>query len=474
MGSAERGGKVTTTEAAATEVAATAMEELTAELEPGVVATQGPIVEQAGRIWNAAARCRPALVVRARRPGDVQAAVLAARRHGLPLAVRGGGHDWAGRSLREKGLVIDLSGMREVLVDPVTAIAEVGGGALITDVIAASTPHGLVAVAGTVGSVGMAGLTLAGGYGPLNGRFGLALDNLLGAQVVLADGRLVSTDENTEPELFWALRGGGGNFGVVTSLRLRLHPIRTMLAGLVLFPWAEARQILTGLAPLLAAAPDELTIQSGVLTGPDGGPTLFLAPTWSGEEAAGEEAVAAVLRLGTPIMSQIAPMSYAQMLSLFDAHVVSGRNYAARTRNVAEFSPEVISAVVQAGSSRSSPLSGIVIHNCHGATARVDLGSTAFGLRRNHLLVEIVASWEPGGPGGPDGPDGDTEHRDWAEAFSQALAPMALPGGYPNMLGPEATEQIEHAYGPHGPRLNEVKRRYDPQGVFSATSLPRA
>ena len=212
------------------------------------------------RVWNGAVRRHPAIIAFCRQPEDVQAAVRAARRHGLPLSVRGGGHDWAGRALRDGGLVIDLTGMRDVAVDPQALVATVAGGARAKDVAAAAGAHGLVAAMGNCGTVGMAGLSLGGGYGPLSGTCGLAADNLLGAEIVLADGRRVTTGPDAEPDLLWALRGGGGNFGVVTSLRVRLHPARDMLAGSVIYNWNEAGAVLRRYASFAATAPDELGV----------------------------------------------------------------------------------------------------------------------------------------------------------------------------------------------------------------------
>jgi FAD/FMN-containing dehydrogenase len=437
--------------------------ELAARIGADRVLMSGPSYDETCRLWNGAVDHRPALAVRGETPADVGAAVLAARGHELPLSVRGGGHDWAGRALRDDGLVIDLSSMRQVQVDAQARIATVAGGATASDVIAAAAPHELSAVTGTVGGVGMTGLTLGGGYGPLNGRFGLALDSLLGAEVVLADGRLVTVDASHEPELYWALRGGGGNFGVVTSLRVRLHPVPRLLAGLIMYPWPEAAAVLNRLRSVLAAAPDELTVQSGVLSGPDGSPALFLSPAWSGDPAQGAAAIEPLRRLGTPLIEQVAPMSYADMLGLFDAHVVTGRHYALRTRSVPDFTPDVVAALVEAGSTRTSPLSGVVIHHFHGAATRVPVASTAFGLRRDHFMVEIIAAWEPG--------DG-TRHRAWAESVSAALAPGAIPGGYANLLGPDDHEQVSSAYGRNSARLLAAKTRYDPDRVFSAIPLP--
>jgi FAD/FMN-containing dehydrogenase len=224
------------------------------------------------RVWNAAVRRSPAIIAFCKQAEDVQAAVRGARRHGLPLSVRGGGHDWAGRALRDGGLVIDLTGMRDVAVDPQGRVATVAGGALAKDV-AAGGAHNLVAAMGNCGTVGMAGLSLGGGYGPLSGTYGLAADNLLGAEIVLADGRRVTTGPDAEPDLFWALRGGGGNFGVVTSLRVRLHPAREMLTGSVMYNWNEAGAVLRRYAAFAATAPDELGVPVGVMSGPDGEPS---------------------------------------------------------------------------------------------------------------------------------------------------------------------------------------------------------
>ncbi|MFD3421985.1 FAD-binding oxidoreductase [Streptomyces decoyicus] len=446
--------------------AVSAARELRAQLAPDQVLMSGPAYDRTRRIWNGAVDHRPALVVRPQSAAEVQTAVLAARHHQLPLSVRGGGHDWAGRALRPGGLVIDMARMRQVAADPRARIADAQGGATAGDVIAAAAPHELSAATGTAGDVGMAGLTLGGGYGALNGRFGLALDNLLGAEIVLPDGRLVTADATQEPELYWALRGGGGNFGVVTSLRIRLHPVHRLLAGFLMYPWSQAAAIWARLRSLLPDAPDELTVQSGALSAPDGSPVLLLSPSWSGDLASGAEVIDEVRRLGTPLLSRVGPMTYGEMLGLWDAFVSNGRHYALRTRSVAEFGPDVVAALVDAGSARTSPLSGLSVHHFHGAATRVPDEATAFGIRRPHFVVEILAAWEP------DDTDGD-RHRNWADSASTALAPVALPGGYAGLLGPDDGEQIAHAYGPNTARLKAAKARFDPEGVFSATALPQ-
>src|SRR5215470_830611 len=218
----------------------TAARELRTVMQGNVVLRGGDDYVQTRQIWNGAVEHQPVLFAVCETSGDVQAAVRSARHHEFPLSVRGGGHDWAGRALRHNGLVIDLSRMRQVIVDPDSRIATVAGGATAMDLASVAAAHGLVAALGNCGTVGVAGLTLGGGYGPLNGLYGLAADNLLGAEIVLADGRRVTTSPDEEPELFWAVRGGGGNFGTATSLRVRLQEAQQMLGGLIVYPWSEA------------------------------------------------------------------------------------------------------------------------------------------------------------------------------------------------------------------------------------------
>src|SRR5262249_45835024 len=273
------------------------------------------------QIWNRAVENQPALLAVCETSADVQAAVRVARPYNLPLSVRGGGHDWTGRALCSDGLVIDLSRMREVVVDPRSRVAIVSGGASAKDVAAAAGAHGLVAALGNCGAVGVAGLTMVGGYGPLNGQYGLAVDNMLGAEVVLADGRRVTTGPDEEPELFWAIRGGGGNFGVVTSLRIHLHETRHMLAGVIVYPWSEAETVLPRYAAFAATMPDELGVSVTMTSGPDGQPALMLVPLWNGDKLQGERAMDQLQALGKPQLAQIGPMTYTEMLAPFDAQL---------------------------------------------------------------------------------------------------------------------------------------------------------
>jgi len=435
---------------------------------------QGRIVLQgdddyarARQIWNGAVEHQPALFAVCETPADVQAAVRTARQQDLPLSVRGGGHDWAGRALRHNGLVIDMSRMRRVDVDPVASVATIEGGATGIDVTSVTVPCGLVAATGNCGAVGMVGLTTGGGYGPLTSRYGLASDNLLAAEVVVADGRLVHCDEHNNSDLFWAIRGGGGNFGVITSMRVRLHPIREVLAGMMLFPWPQAESVLRCYAASIADAPDELELVTGVLADPNGNPLVFLAPMWSGDGEEGKKSIAKLRQAGTPVVDKVGPMTYLDWLNMFAAGAPMGRHYAAQTRSLPQLTPESISTLVAGGQRRSSPFSGIIVHDFRGAATRVPLAATAFGLRKEHYLIEIIAAWEP------TAEDDGENHRMWARTLSKSLAAYALPGGYPNMLGPDDYEQTAHAYGANAARLQQLKQSFDPDGVFSsAIPLP--
>ena len=343
-------------------------------------------------IWAKPVGPMPRAVVHCRTAVDVQAAIRAARDSDLPLSVRGGGHDWAGRALCD-GLVIDLSAMNGTVIAADSRSARIGGGASALDVLGVTDPHGLAAVAGSCGAVGMAGFTLGGGYGPCIGRFGLALDNLLAAEVVLADGRIVTASDSSESELFWALRGGGGNFGVVTAMRHRLHELPCVWSGMLLFPFAEARSVLTGCAALAASAPDELTVQLGILVGPDGSPMVMIVPTWCGRPEQGEAYVAPFYKLGTVLVSTVAAMSCRDRLGIFAPHIVNGQRVFMETSWLPSIDGRSVDAMIHAMAGAVSPGCAIITHAFRGAASRVPMEGTAFGLRSDHVLVEILATF---------------------------------------------------------------------------------
>jgi FAD binding domain/Berberine and berberine like len=423
--------------------------------------------DKATAIWPKPIGRVPRAVVHCLTVQDVQSSIRAAHDCHLPLSVRGGGHDWAGRALCD-GIVIDLSRMNGVAVSVDKQSALVSGGALTANLLAATDPLGLAAVTGSTGAVGMAGLTLGGGYGPLIGRFGLALDNLLAAQVVLADGRVVLADAENEAELFWALRGGGGNFGVVTAMRHRLHELPSVCSGTLIYPFSEAREVLERCADMALSTPEELTVQVGFIAGPDGAHVAFVVPTWCGRPEEGERRIAPFLELGTLLAGAVGMTPYGASLSAFDAHIVNGQRVFMQTCWMPALDSGSIDVFLQAVKTAVSPGCAIVTHDFKGAASRVSADATAFGLRRDHVLVEIVAVCA-------DGSDEmeQQRHEHWARSTREALDAMAFPGGYPNLLGAGDADRAVKSYGPNVERLIRAKRHYDSGNVFcSAIPLP--
>jgi FAD/FMN-containing dehydrogenase len=443
---------------------AQALHDLRARLWGRLIVRGDESYEAARGVWNRAVDHHPIAIAFCESAEDVQVAVRAARLHNMPLSVRSGGYDVTGRSVRSDALVVDLSRLNHVQADG--PIATIGGGATAAKVIGAATASNLMAVTGWHGLPGMTGLATVGGYGPLIASHALALDNLTGAEVVLADGQRVTAGWDENPDLLWALRGGGGNFGVVTSMKVRLHAARRILGGMILFPWADAATVLRRHAEAIAFASNNLSVVIGIISLPDGDPALFLAPAWSGETSDGEVAMEALKRCGNPMHVQIASMTYQELTQSFDARITNDKHYAVETRWIPSLDSQTIAALITGGGSRTSPFSSVILQHFRGMATQIPPGSTAFGLRREHFMVEIIACWDPA-----DGNKGSV-HRRWAGDLSQALAPMSLPGGYPNLLASHAQDQIAHAYGDNLEKLQAVKRRFDPDDVFSSTPLP--
>ena len=417
-------------------------------------------------IWAKPVGLMPRMVVHCRTIPDIQLAI-ATRAAGLALSVRGGGHDWACRAFCD-GVVLDLSGMRNVQVSPDRRSAHISGGARAVDVLAATDPLGLAAVTGSCSAVGMAGLTLGGGYGPLIGRFGLALDNLVSADVVLADGRFVTAERGREEDLFWALRGGGGNFGVVTAMRIRLHEMPNVVSGMLVYPFSEARMVLRRLAETTRSMPDELTVQVGAIGGPDGVPVILLVPTWCGLQAEGDDHIAPLLELGTLLDNTLDAVRYGTSLSVFDPYIVNGQRTFMETCWLPTLDEAGVDILVKAMASAVSGGCGIFTHEFRGAATRVPVEATAFGLRRAHVLIEILASF----PNSSDRLE-ERRHQRWVRDTLRAFEVLALPGGYPNLLRAGDTDRATESFGRNSERLVKAKKLYDPDNVFScAIPLP--
>ena len=365
-------------------------------------------------------------------------------------------------------LFFDLSGMNGVVVDRDNHSVRIQGGARAADVVAVTDPLGVATVTGSVGAVGVTGLTLGGGYGPLIGRFGLALDNVAAAEVVLADGRFVVAKSDNEEELFWALRGGGGNFGVVTAMHHRLHNLSSVRSGMLIYPFAEARAVLEGCTDIMASAPEELTAQLGLIAGPDGTPVIMIVPTWCGALGAGEALMAQFFKLGTLLANTVGVMPYGASLTLFDPYLANGQRVFMETCWLPALDSSSFDAFIRAMETAVSPGCALFTHEFRGAASRVPAEATAFGLRRDHVLVELLATFV-------DRSDKreERQHQQWISATLHAFDAMALPGGYPNLLPGGDADRVTKSYGRNADRLVKAKRHYDPDNVFSsAIPLP--
>jgi hypothetical protein len=438
-------------------------QDLASRLTGQLVLPEDTTYDSVRQLWNGQVHTRPAAIARCANTQDVMHTVRWARSRGLELSVRGGGHDYAGRSLCAGGVVIDCSPMRQITIDLAARTARVASGATAGDLIDAARPYGLATPTGTISTVGLAGLTLGGGYGHLQGKYGLVADNLLAAEVVTADGNLVTASAAEHADLFWGLRGGGGNFGVVVSFVYRLHSLPQVVAGQLLYPLGQARAVLRAYSEFILTTPDDVTIQFGFIQLPDGLPALYLWPVYCGPPVEGERVLAPLRTFGKPLDDQIKPIAYATLITSVNAYVPMGRNYFIQTQSLDGLRAETMEALLEAVQLFSSPFSGISVHHFHGTASRVPASATAFALRRDHLMVEILAGWEPSSL------ESDQVHMRWARDTSRALAPYALPEGYINLLGVGDQERIPLAFGSNYERMRDLKRLYDPDDVFHST-----
>lgn len=418
---------------------------------------------EARRIWNGMIDKRPAVIVRAVSDVDVQRAVDFARDNGLELSIKGGGHNVAGLAVAEGGVMLDMGEMSAVQVDPVSRTARVQGGALWRHVDAATAKYGLATTGGVISSTGVAGLTLGGGIGWLVGKYGMAVDNLLSATVVTASGEIVIASEASHPDLFWAIRGGGGNFGVVTSFEFKLHPVSEVLAGFVAFPVAEARQVLERYRDFTMTAPDELTAYAQISKDPESGERVIaISVFWPGKIEEGERIIDPVRSFGTPIAEMIAPMPYAEWQQLFDAEFPHGFRYYWKGSLLRELDDVVLQEMADRVSDPPHEWSGAAIEWYRGAMNRVDPGATAFAHRDAEYQLVMVAAWD-------DDAD-DASAIEWTRGLYQAVAPHGIDGSFLNFNNfdaDERTARVRAGYGSNWDRLVEIKRRYDPENLFN-------
>jgi FAD binding domain len=323
--------------------------------------------ESARRVWNGMIDKYPALIARCSGVSDVVRAIQFARCHHLPVAVRGGGHSYAGNGTCDGGLVIDLSPMKHVQVDPAKRIAWAQAGLTLGELIRETQSFGLALPVGTASDTGLSGLTLGGGLGWLMGKYGLTIDSLLAVEIVKADGCVLQASATENADLFWAVRGGGGNFGVVTAFAFHLHPVGALLAGMVFHPLSRAREVLHLYREVTRTAPDELTAYAGFVTMPDGRPVVGLALCYSGPLEEGDRLLAPVRSFGPPLVDLVHPMSYLELVSMSDAGVPRGRHYYNKARSLTHLDEQVLETIIEFGLSRTSPMTTIALEHVHGA-----------------------------------------------------------------------------------------------------------
>jgi len=425
-------------------------------IEPG-----DPDYEQARRVWNGDIDRHPALIVRCHGVADVQATIAVARDSGLPLSIRGGGHGVAGHAIAEGGIVVDLTGMRGIRIDPEARRATAQTGVLWRDLDREAQAFGLATPGGMISNTGIAGLTLGGGLGWLMGRYGLVIDNVLGFDVVTADGAFHHVTPETEPDFFWALRGGGGNFGVVTAIDYRLHPHGPMvLGGIIAHPIAAGAEVLRFYRDFCRNMPDEAELYVATPSLPEIGRVLALLPGWNGDPEEGLKFFAPVLDFGTPVISQVGPMPHLARQSMVDpGNVEHGPLRYWKTGNANELSDTLIDAIVQTADSAPTLDTHVLIWHVHGAAVRVPPGDTAYSLRGERWELSILSQWHD--------PAESARTKDWTRAAWAKIEPLTNGTGYVNhMSAEESAALIRASYGPNHARLAALKARYDPENLF--------
>jgi FAD/FMN-containing dehydrogenase len=424
--------------------------------------------DEARSIWNAMIDRHPAMILRCAGVADVRRGVAFARDNDLPLAVRGGGHNIAGTALCDDGLVIDLSPMKSVQIDPAARRAYVEPGATLGDFDHEAQAFGLATPLGINSTTGVAGLTLGGGFGWLSRKYGMTVDNLISADVVTADGELLHASADSHPDLFWAIRGGGGNFGVVTRFEFALHPVGPLVyGGLVVLPFDQAKHALLQYRTAVEQMPEELSVWPVVRLAPPlpflppeahGKPVIVFAMCYSGPVENGPSVVEVVRGFGTPVGEHLGPMPYAMWQQAFDPLLAPGaRNYW-KSHNLDKISDGLIDALLDAIGTLPSPQCEIFLGQIGAQTCRVPVDATAYSSRDTQYAMNVHGRWD-------DASD-DERCIAWARAFFAAAAPFALGSVYVNFMTQEEGGRVADAYGPNYERLIAVKQSYDPHNLF--------
>jgi hypothetical protein len=435
-----------------------AVNELADSLSGSVLLSGHPAYDNVRKIWNGMHDKRPALIARCQNAEDISHAVTFARERELLVAVRGGGHSWPGKSVCDGGLMIDLSLMNTVNVDAERRRAVAGGGALLNALDTAAREHGLITTAGVVSHTGVGGFTLGGGFGRLNRKFGLAIDNLKSVEIVTADGKIRNVSDDEDPDLFWAIRGGGGNFGVVSHFEYQLHPFaREVYSGNIVWPVEQARDVLHFYADWYGGLSDDMYVGPVMVTLPDGTGVMIMEVVYAGDPTLGEKELAPLLEIGKPLENGVAMNDYMMMQTQEDATFAHGIRSYAKNGMVKEVTPELVDAMIE--SYVQDPRLAFFTHTAGGAVKRVDELATAFPHRNAETMIIVGGGW--------------TDPADDAEAIAAArdwfgkLQPFT--GGYYDNIEYEGKSVVGN-YGPAYPRLAEIKAKHDPINLFRLNS----
>jgi FAD/FMN-containing dehydrogenase len=426
-----------------------------------ILRPEDPGYDDARAIHNGLIDKRPALIVRCRSAEDVVGGLALARDSELEVSVRGGGHNVAGRAVTDGGVMIDLAEMKAIAVDPERKTVTAGGGVTWNELNDATGAHGLGVTGGVISTTGVAGLTLGGGLGWLMGKHGLAADNLIGAEVVTAGGEVLGVDEASAPDLLWALRGGGGNFGVVTAFTFRLHPVATVTGGLIAHPLDAAPDVLRFYREAVAGVSDDLTVFAGLVHAPDGSGHKLAAMVVChlGEPEDAQRELAPFMGFGSPLVTQVGPMPYPVMNTLLDGGYPKGALNYWLSSFTNGLSDALIDTAVERFASIPSPMSAMLIEHFHGAVTRVDPTATAVPHREPGWNLAILSEWTD--------PAHTHANVAWTRETHAALKPELSDRRWLSYLGDDqGDDAIRAAYGPNYDRLRQIKRRYDPDNVF--------
>lgn len=435
------------------------LDNLRSAISGELLAPGDPGYDDVRRVHNGLVDKRPAAIARCRSTEDVAAAIAFARSDGLEISVRGGGHGVGGRAVTDGGVMIDLSLMKGIDVDPDARTVRAGGGVIWAEFNGATHEHGLATTGGIVSTTGIAGLTLGGGLGWLMPKFGLAADNLLGVELVTAGGEVRQVDADTDPDLFWALRGGGGNFGVATALTYRLHPLREVTGGIVAHPFDAVGDVLRFYRDFTSAISDDLMVVAGLAHAPDGARIVLLGMCHAGTGDEADAELGPLLRFGAPLLAEVGRMPYPQVNTLLDAAYPRGALNYWKSSFVAGLDDELIGALAERFPASPSPMNAIVLEHFHGEATRVSVSDTPVPHREPGFNLALTSVWTD-----PATTDSNVA---WTRETFAALERFFVGRRWLNYLVDDDEEDaVRSAYGPNHARLAEVKRRHDPQNLF--------